>query len=227
VTLKSQIEAAARRLRCDLMNTIINSDAWTGLAPYDVLTDYERTENMQFGASLKLLFGGAGASLFFCSFGVLLLIMELRGYQSGVAFFNWPIVKAVAGVLMIGLGLAIIPGWRQRWLARHSVVPLIITNNELRFGTPPRIIELDTITSVTFRGFPKPLSELARALSSRIGGSRNVGLAPLGPLRLSTRNKAEAVKLDLTTLRGDPSRIGLIICDRIQKLQSRTGNANV
>jgi hypothetical protein len=209
------------------MNAIIDSDSWTGLAPYDVLTDFERTEDMQFGASLKLLFGGAGASLFFCGFGVLLIMMELRGYQSRIAFFNWPIVKSATGILMIGLGLAMIPGWRQRWLARYSVVPLIITNNELRFGTPPQIIELDTITSVTFRGFPETLSELARVLSSRVGGSRNVGLAPLGPLRLSIRNKAEAVKLDLTTLRGDPSRIGLIICDRIQKLQSRTGNANV
>ena len=209
------------------MNTIINSDAWTGLAPYDVLTDYERTEDMQFGASLKLLFGGAGGSLFFCGFGVLLVIMELRGHQSGVAFFNWPVVKVAAGILMIGLGLAIIPRWRQRWLARHSVVPLIVTKNEPRFGTPPQIIELDTITSVTFRGFPETLSELARVLSSRVGGSQNVGLLPLGPLRLSTRSKAEAFKLDLTTLRGDPSRIGLIICDRIQKLRSRTGKANV
>jgi hypothetical protein len=209
------------------MNTFINSDAWTGLGPYDVLTDYERTEDMQFGASLKLLFGGAGASLFFCGFGVLLIIMELRGHQSGVAFFNWPIVKAAAGILMIGLGLAIIPRWWQRWLARHSVVPLIVTKNELRFGTPPQIIELDTITNVTFRGFPATLSELARVLSSRVGGSQNVGLPPLGPLRLSTRSKSEAFKLDLTTLRGDPSRIGLIICDRIQKLRSRTGKANV
>jgi hypothetical protein len=153
--------------------------------------------------------------------------MELRGYQSGVAFFYWPIVKTAAGILMIGLGLAIIPGWRQRWLARYSVVPLIVTNNELRFGTPPQIIELDTITSATFRGFPETLSELARILRSRVGGSLNIGLAPLGPLRLSTGNKAEAVKLDLTTLRGDPSRIGLLICHRIQKLQSRPGSAIV
>lgn len=209
------------------MNAIIDSDAWTGLAPYDVLTDYERTEDMQFGASLKLLFGGAGASLFFCGFGVLLMAMELRGYQSTVAFLNWPIVKTAAGILMIGLGLGIIPGWRQRWLARYKVVPLIVTNSELRFGTPPQIIELDAITSVTFRGFPETLSELARVLSSRVRGSQNIGRVPLGPLRLSIRNKAEAVKLDLTTLRGDPSRIGLIICDRIQKRQSRTGNANV
>jgi hypothetical protein len=202
------------------MNSSMDSDAWTGLAPYDVLTDYERNEDMQFGASLKLLIGGAGASLFFCGFGVLLIVMELRGHQSGVAFFNWPIVKTAAGILMIGLGLGIIPGWRQRWLARYSVVPLIVTNSELRFGTPPQTIGLDKITSVTFRGFPETLPELARVLSSRVGGSRNVGLAPLGPLRLSIRNKAESVKLDLTTLRGDPSRIGLIICDRIQKLQS-------
>ena len=83
------------------MNLIIDSNAWTGLASYDVLTNDERTKDIQFGASLKLLFGGAGASLLFCGFGVLLIAMELRGYQSGVAFFNRPIFKTATGILTL------------------------------------------------------------------------------------------------------------------------------
>jgi hypothetical protein len=209
------------------MNTAVDSDTWTGLSPYDVLTNYERTEDMQFGASLKLLLGGIGTSLFFSGFGVLLITLELQGYTSRAAMWNWPILKAAMGCLMVGLGLAIIPGWWRRWLMRYSVVPLIVTDHELRFGTPSQTIRLNTITRITFHGLPETLSELAVALSFRVGGSRAVGLAPLGPLRLSTQSGAEPIKLDLTVLRGDPSRIGLTICDRIQKLQSPTGNANV
>jgi hypothetical protein len=200
------------------MNTAIDSDTWTGLSPYGALADHERSEDMQFGASLKLLLGGAGTSLFFCGLGLLLIIMELLGYRSNAAVFNWPILKTAAGILMVGLGLAIIPGWRRRWLERYSVVPLIVTNSELRFGTPPQVVRLNTITNITFGGLPETLPELARALSSRVGGSQNVGLAPLGPLVLSTQSRAEPIKLDLTALKGDSARIGLIICDRIQKL---------
>jgi hypothetical protein len=212
------------------MNTAIDSDTWTGLSPYDVLTEYERTEDMQFGASLKLLLGGVGASLFLFGCGVLLITLELQGHKfSGrnAAVLNWPTLKAAMGCLMVGLGLVIIPGWWQRWLMRYSVVPLIVTDRELRFGTPSQTIRLNTITKITFHGLPETLSELARVLSSRVGGSRAIGAAPLGPLRLSTQSRAEPIKLDLTVLKGDPSRIGLIICGRIQKLQSRTGNANV
>lgn len=209
------------------MNLTVDSDTWTGLAPYDVLSDDERTEDMQFGASLKLLLGGIGASLFFCGFGVMLIMMEFKGFKSSAAVFNWPIVKAAMGILMIGSGLAIIPGWRQRWLARYSVVPLVVTNSELRFGTPSQTVKLNAITKITFRGLPETLSELARVLSSRVGGSRANGGAPLGPLCLSTHSRAERIKLDLTALKGDSARIGLIICDRTQKLQSRTGTANV
>jgi hypothetical protein len=209
------------------MNTIVDSDAWTGLAPYDVLTDNERTEDMQFGASLKLLLGGIGVSLFFFGFGVLLIALELQGYKSRAAIWNWPILKAALGCLMVVVGLAIIPGWWQRWLMRYSVVPLIVTDRELRFGTPSQTIRLNTITKITFRGLPETLSELARVLSPRVGGSRTIGVAPLGPLVLSTQGRAEPIKLDLTALKGDSARIGLIICHRIQKLKSRTGNANV
>lgn len=209
------------------MTTRIDSDTWTGLAPYEVLSDSERTQDLRFGASLKLLLAEIGASLFSCGLGAMLIIAEFQGFKSSAAALNLPIVKAATGILMIGLGLAIAPGWWQRWLARQSVVPLIVTNSELRFGTPSQTVRLSTITKMTFRGFPETLSELARVLSPRVGGSPNRGLQPLGPLRLSVQGRAEPFRLDLTTLKGDSSRIGLIICDRLQKLQSRTGTANV
>jgi len=212
------------------MNTVIDSDTWTGLAPYNVLTDYERTEDLQFGASIKLLLGGIGTSLFLFGCGVLLITFEVQGYkfsEQKAAALNWPILKAEMGCLMVGLGLVVILGWWRRWLIRYSVVPLTLTNRELRFGSPSQTVRLNTITKITFHGLPETLSELARALSPRVGGSGMTGRTSLGPLLLSTQRQTEPFKLDLAVLKGDPSRIGLIICDRIQKLQSRTGNANV
>jgi hypothetical protein len=212
------------------MNTAINSDTWTGLSPYAVLTDRERAENLRFGASLKLPLGGVAASVLLCGFGVWLVTLEFQGYAfSGrnAATLNLPILKAAIGCLLIAVGLAIVPGWRQRWLMRYGIVPLIITDHELRFGTPSRTIDLNTVTKITFRGLPETLSELARVLSLLAGGSRTIGGAPLGPLLLSTRGQIDSIKLDLTALKGVPARIGLIICDRIEALQSRTTNANV
>jgi hypothetical protein len=212
------------------MNTAVDSDTWTGMSPYAMLTDRERVGEVQFGASSKLLLGGAAASVFFFGSGVLLIALEAQGYEfSGrnAAALNLPILKAAIGCLLVVVGLAIVPGWWRRWQMRYSIVPLIVTDHDLRFGTPSQSIELSAITKITFRGLPDTLAELARVLSPRVGGSRTIGDAPLGPLLLSTQGQAGSIKLDLTALKGTPARIGLIICDRIQTLQLRAANANV
>jgi len=93
---------------------------------------------------------------------------------------------------------------------------------------PQQRLKLEDITTISLDGYPQTIPELAITLSDRVGTrwwqtlldrSAAARVAILPQLRLNSA-EAESIALDLATLDGHPPRIGLILCDRIQKARN-------
>ena len=213
------------------MNTVIDSSAWTGIStdPYAVLDPHERAGEVRFDESRKLWWWGALGLPSLAAFGAWLIYAEYSGALSTgrySAVSNLPYYKTIMGLIMMGVAIGAVPRWRRRLADRSKTAPLIINDRELRFGTPSQSIKLSTVKQLSFTGASGAVADLAAKLSpwatpdfSNRGGSMAFAI-----VSLVIDGRTTPVELDLATLKGHPPRIGLVLCDRIQKQQASVGS---
>jgi hypothetical protein len=151
---------------------------------------------------------------------------------------NIPLLKVAVGFLFIALAWLGFYTWRQRLSLQNKIVPFVINDQEIRLGTPQRRIAVSAVRDVLSGFCQGSLPELAYSLSYYAGLSRadRFGLALMRDsklpaaryltISLTVDGKTEPLELDLAMLDGYAPRIGLIICDRVQKYQSLAGTKN-
>jgi hypothetical protein len=212
------------------MNTVIDSSTWTGIStdPYAALNAHERAGELRFDASRKLWWRGALGLPSLAAFGAWLIYAEYAGDQSSrhSALLSLPYYKTIMGLLTVAVAIGAIPRWRRRLADRSKTAPLVINDRDLRFGTPSQTIQLSAIKRLTFAGASGTVDELAEKLSAWAtpGHGNRGGSMAFAIVSLVIDGRAALVQLDLATLKGHPPRIGLILCDRIQKQQASVGS---
>jgi hypothetical protein len=215
------------------MNDVIDSSTWTGLSddPYSVLGVRERREKLSFNASPAMLNRRYYMSITLILTGILMLAGWLQVYlypESAASFRSpklTPLLLPLCGLFLVGLGALACRHFKQRLLGSSSVAPLTIDNAEIRFGVPQSRIKLRSVNSVTLQAFRQSTLETARTLAVFLNDSRPWRQPPKIIL-LGIDGSAKPTKLDLEVLDDNPSRIGLIICDRVQRARSDFGTAN-
>lgn len=222
------------------MNTVIDSGKWTGEVrrdPYRVLTARERTGEVRFELSRSIGLTSWVMIAASIAVGGFLIGAEFQGHRftgRDADMLNLPVWKAVLGFLILSFAARLVPARPQRMADRRKFVPLIIDDNAIRFGDPQQYVLINKIKAVSTPGATASLSELTDILSYESGTSswdRNLTrpqpVTTSAPtLALTLEGCADPVRLDLTMLNEFPSRIALIICDRVQKYQSLTGIKN-
>ncbi|QDM14901.1 hypothetical protein FNL55_02255 [Tardiphaga sp. vice352] len=213
------------------MNTVIDSGTWTGIStdPYAALDAQERSGELRFDESRKLWWWGALGLPSLAAFGAWLIYAEYAGDQSTgrySALLNLPYYKTIMGLLMMAVAIGAIPRWRRRLADRSKTAPLFINDRDLRFGIPSQSIKLSAIKQLTFTGASGTVDELAEKLSpwAEPGHGNRGGSMAFAIVSLIINERTTPVQLDLATLKGHPPRIGLILCDRIQKQQASVGS---
>jgi hypothetical protein len=221
------------------MNTVIDSGKWTGASseprdPYAVLTPDERRGELRFGGGRTVLVWRFLSGGFLLLVGTMLLAMGWFGIRS-----THPILDLAFGLLLISIAVASLFVLWRRVRCRDQIVPLLINDRELRFGTPQRSITIDAVRTIKAPSTQETLPDLAYTLSatacaSFLDRAMSVGwpasptaIARLNPtIDIVIERQDTPIRLDLPMLAGDASRIALIICDRVQKYQSLAGTKN-
>jgi hypothetical protein len=215
------------------MNDVIDSSTWTGISddPYSVLGARERQHKLSFGTSTAMLNRRIYASIGLVLIGILMLAgwLQICLHPESVASFRssklTPLLLPSFGLFLIVLGALGIRHFKQRLLGSSSVAPLTIDDAEISFGLPQTRIKLCSINSVTLLTPRQSTVETARALALFM--ISRPWQQPPKIILLDVDGSAKPTKLDLELLDDNPSRIGLIICDRVQRARSDVGTANV
>lgn len=207
--------------------TVIDSSGWTGLKetnPYELLSTHERQGEHRFGGSRRTIIFGMLAALLLIAFGAFLLGREIFQYvETGRgAWLNIPFVRAILGVALIVFNMLAIPRMYDRFANTKHSAPLVINDEELRFGEPAIRLPLRSISSITLAGLDLTLPQLAERLGAMITdtSTRNLLVNQLVELEICRTGDAKTHRLDLGALTGSSPRVALMICDRIQKLRS-------
>jgi hypothetical protein len=228
------------------MNTVIDSSSWTGGSseprdPYAVLTPEERKGTLQWSGSRRVFRVGVIGLPFLLALGFLFVGLEVgdyhaKGWRSEI--LNIPLLKVAVGFLFIALAWLGFHTWRQRLSLQNKIVPFVINDQEIRLGTPQRRIPIATVRGAFSKFCQESLPELAYSFSYYASLSRadrfaralmrdsKPAAARFLTISLTIDGEAQPLELDLAMLAGYPPRIGLIICDRVQKHQSLAGTKN-